>query len=98
MEDIEVQELKERLDNGEKINLIDVREEWEFEEFNLNGKLIPLGQLPTRLSELDSLKDEEIIIHCRSGNRSGQAKRFMEQQGFKKVRNLLGGTMAWEAL
>jgi len=98
MEDIEVQELKERLDNGEKINLIDVREEWEFEEFNLNGKLIPLGQIPSRLDELNDLKDEEIIVHCRSGNRSGQAKRFMEQQGFTKVRNLLGGTMAWEAL
>lgn len=98
MEDIEVQELKERLDNGEKINLIDVREEWEFEEFNLNGKLIPLGQLPSRLDELNDLKGEEIVIHCRSGNRSGQAKRFMEQQGFTKVRNLLGGTMAWEDL
>jgi len=98
MEDIEVQELKERLDNGEKINLIDVREEWEFEEFNLNGKLIPLGQIPSRLDELNDLKEEEIIVHCRSGNRSGQAKRFMEQQGFTKVRNLLGGTMAWEAL
>ena len=96
MADITVQELKERMDKGEALQLIDVREQYEFEEFNIGAKLIPLGTLPSHVAELESLKDEEIIIHCRSGNRSGQAKMYLEDLGFSKVRNVLGGMMAWQ--
>ncbi|OJJ22406.1 NADH oxidase [marine bacterium AO1-C] len=97
--DIEVTELKERLDKGEKLNIIDVREEWENEEANIAGStLIPLGDLPTRLEELEGLKGEEVIVHCKSGGRSGRAKQFMATQGFTNVRNLLGGMDAYSQL
>lgn len=91
MADIEVKELKERLDKGEKVNLIDVREEWEYAEKNLGARLIPLGSLPQRINEIESLKDEEIVVHCKTGGRSGQAKKYLESQGFTNVRNLIGG-------
>ncbi|WP_138989431.1 rhodanese-like domain-containing protein [Larkinella sp. C7] len=93
--DITVQELKERLDKGEKINLIDVREEYEFDEDNLGGKLYPLGSLPSQIDELEELQDEEVIIHCRSGARSARAQQFLEQNGFSNVRNLIGGILAY---
>ncbi|MCF2486845.1 rhodanese-like domain-containing protein [Dyadobacter sp. CY347] len=96
--DITVEELKERLDKGEDLNFYDVREEHEFEEDNLGAKLIPLAELPDHLDELESLKDEEIIIHCRSGARSGKAARFLESQGFSNVRNVLGGILAYREL
>lgn len=89
MEDITVAELKERLDKGQKFHFMDVREEWEFEEDNLGAQNIPLGELPHRLSELEKHKDDEIIVHCRSGARSGNAKKFMESKGYSKVRNVL---------
>ncbi|MBC7383208.1 MAG: rhodanese-like domain-containing protein [Bacteroidia bacterium] len=95
--DITVQELKERLDKGEKLNLIDVREHHEYEEYNIGATLIPLGDLPSGLSELGHLKNEEIVVHCRSGARSGNAKMYMESEGFTKVRNLIGGMLAWKA-
>ena len=92
MQTITVDELKARMDAGEKLNLIDCREPHEFEEFNIGGKLIPLGRFQTmQIDELEDLKEEEIIIHCRSGNRSGQAKKFLDQHGFKNVVN--GGTL-----
>ncbi|MGV3557961.1 rhodanese-like domain-containing protein [Larkinella arboricola] len=93
--DITVQELKERLDKGEKINLIDVREENEYQEDNLGGELYPLGSLPSQIDELEDRKDEEIIIHCRSGARSARAQQFLEQNGFSNVRNLTGGILAY---
>ncbi len=98
MEDITVEELKERLDKNEKFAFVDVREEWEFEEDNLGATNIPLGQLPHQLSEIDAYKNQELVVHCRSGARSGNAKRFLETKGFKKVRNLLGGLLAYRAL
>lgn len=98
MEDITVAELKERLDKGQKFHFLDVREEWEFEEDNLGAQNIPLGELPHRLSELEKHKDDEIIVHCRSGARSGNAKKFMESKGYTKVRNVLGGILAYRAL
>lgn len=98
MEDITVSELKERLDKGEKFHFLDVREEWEFEEDNLGAENIPLGELPHRISELEKFKDEEIVVHCRSGARSGNAKKFMESKGFSQVRNVLGGILAYRAL
>jgi rhodanese-related sulfurtransferase len=98
MEDITVSELKERIEKGENLNFFDVREEWEYEEDNLGAELIPLGELAHRYSELEPLKNEEIIIHCRSGARSGNAKKFLETKGFNHVRNVLGGILAYRAL
>ena len=95
--DISVVELKKRLDAGETINLIDVREQYEYDEFNLGGELIPLGTLPGKLEDLEDLKNEEVIVHCRSGARSGTAKMFLIQSGFTNVRNLLGGVLDWQA-
>ncbi|MDG1276691.1 MAG: rhodanese-like domain-containing protein [Algoriphagus sp.] len=95
MEDITVQDLKKRLDNKDKFLFLDVREEWEYEEDNLGAKNIPLGELPNRLDELEDYKNSEIIIHCRSGARSGNAKNFLTSKGFTQVRNTLGGIMAY---
>jgi rhodanese-related sulfurtransferase len=95
--DISVIELKKRLDNQESLNILDVREQYEFDEFNLNGTLIPLGELPGRLDEIEHLKDEEIIVHCRSGARSNTAKMFLSTQGYSNVRNLIGGVMDWKS-
>lgn len=97
MADITTDELKKRLDLGEKLNIFDVREPHEYEEFNIGAKLIPLGELPTRLNELNSLKDQEIIVHCRSGARSGNAKLFLEDNGFTNVKNLIGGMLDWRS-
>ncbi len=96
MNDITNTELKERLDKGEKITIIDVREPYEFEEYNIGAQLIPLGELPGKLEELAHLKDQEIVVHCRSGARSNNAKMFMMESGFTNVRNLIGGMMAWQ--
>ncbi|MDP1727504.1 MAG: rhodanese-like domain-containing protein [Bacteroidota bacterium] len=95
--DISVAELKTRMENGEKLTIIDVREPYEFDEFNIGAMLIPLGELPGKLPELEHLKNEEIIVHCRSGSRSANAKMYMQSEGFTKVRNLLGGMIAWQA-
>lgn len=96
--DITVEELKERLDKGEDLHFYDVREEHEYEEDNLGAKLIPLGELPDHVAELEPLKNEEIIIHCRSGARSGKAAKYLESQGFSNVRNVLGGILAYREL
>jgi len=72
-----------------------VREEYEYNEFNLGAKLIPLATIPMALEDLADHKEDEIVIHCRSGARSGQAQAFMRQAGFKNVRNLTGGVLAW---
>lgn len=93
--DITVEDLKARIDSGEKLNLVDVREQWEFDEANLGAILIPLQTLPNRIAELEKFKEEELIIHCRSGARSANAKKFLEQNGFKNVRNVLGGIVAY---
>jgi len=93
--DITTEELKERFDKGELVHLIDVREEHEYEEANLGGILIPLGTLPDRIEELEAWKDEEIVVHCRSGSRSANAKAFLTSKGFTNVRNLLGGILAF---
>ena len=95
--DISVIELKKYLDNQESINLIDVREQYEFDEFNIGATLIPLGELPDRLDEIAHLKNEEILIHCRSGARSGRAKDYLTAEGYANVRNVLGGMVAWQA-
>ena len=96
--DITVQELKERLESGEDLHFYDVREEHEYEEDNLGAILIPLGELPDHLDELEEIKDEEIIIHCRSGARSDKVVKFLESQGFANVRNVAGGILAYRDL
>ena len=95
MEDITVKELKDRQEKGEDLNIIDVREPQEYEQANMGAKLVPLQTLPQKVSELEDLKNEELIVHCRSGKRSANAKQYLEQQGFTKVRNLLGGIEAY---
>jgi rhodanese-related sulfurtransferase len=96
--DITVHELKERLEKGESLHFYDVREEHEYEDDNLGATLIPLGDFPDHLDELEPLKDEEIIIHCRSGARSGNAQKFLQANGFTNVRNVLGGILAYRRL
>ena len=98
MDDITVEELKTKLDKGENFVFLDVREPSEYEEFNLGAKLIPLGNLLGALNELEQHKSDEIVIHCRSGARSGNAKITLSQLGFTKVRNLLGGVLEWQRL
>jgi len=93
--DINVKELKEKISNGEDFVLIDVREPYEHEDFNVGGKLIPMGNFPAVLPELAEHKDEEIVLYCRSGRRSGIIQHMMLAQGFKNVRNLEGGMLAW---
>ncbi|MFD2245577.1 rhodanese-like domain-containing protein [Pontibacter ruber] len=95
--DITVEELKDRLNKGETPIIIDVREDWEYQESNIAGaKNIPLGTLPQRLEDLEDYKDQEVIVQCKSGNRSASAKAFLQQQGFSNVRNLLGGITAFK--
>ena len=97
MQNITPEELKNRLDAGEKISLVDVREPAENAEFNIGGQLVPLGKIQAMdADELDSLKDEEVIVYCRSGNRSGQAGLILETMGFRNVKNLTGGMLAWK--
>mgnify|MGYP001193105369 CR=1 FL=1 len=96
MNDITVEELKSKLDNNEQFVFIDVREPYEYEEFNLGARLIPLGSLLGALNDLEPYRNEEIIIHCRSGARSGAAKETLSQLGYTKVRNLLGGVLDWQ--
>ena len=96
MENITVEQLKARVDAGEKLHVLDVREPSEYEEYNLGAKLLPLGKIQgMQTDEIDDWKDEEVIIHCRSGARSVTAAQFMEMMGFKKVTNVLGGALAW---
>ncbi|MDF1698941.1 MAG: rhodanese-like domain-containing protein [Saprospiraceae bacterium] len=95
MIDITTEELKQKLDNKEDFVFIDVREPHEYEQFNLGAQLIPLGTLPHQLDQLEEHKEKEIIIHCRSGARSGNAKNYLAQLGYKNVRNLLGGVLRW---
>ena len=91
--EISVEELKRRKDAGEDLFVLDVREPHEYQICNLQGHLIPLGQLPQRVNELDP--EREIVVHCRSGKRSADAVDFLQKQGFEKVKNLAGGILAW---
>jgi rhodanese-related sulfurtransferase len=97
MDIITVEELKARIDAGEKLNLIDCREPFEYAEFNIGAKLIPLGVIQRmQIEEIEDLKEEEIIIHCRSGQRSMMACMFLDTLGFKNTKNLIGGVLAWQ--
>ena len=92
-DEITVEELKAKIDCSEDIFILDVREPHEYEICNLGGCLIPLNDLPNRMHELDS--SNEIIAHCKTGQRSAKAVEFLKQAGFKKVKNLSGGIIAW---
>ena len=94
--DITVTELKAKLNAKEDFIFIDVREPYEYEEFNLNAHLIPLGNIMEAIETYGDRKEEEIVIHCRSGQRSGMAQQFMQQAGFTNVRNLTGGVLEWK--
>lgn len=97
MENITVEELKARVDAGEQLHILDVREPDEYAEFNIGGKLVPLGKIQSlQTEEIDDWKEDEVIVHCRSGKRSLTAALFMEMQGFKNVKNLVGGVLAWQ--
>jgi rhodanese-related sulfurtransferase len=94
---ITAEDVKFRLDSGEKLNLIDVREPHENAEFNIGGQLLPLGKVQTmQIEDIEELKNEEVIVYCRSGNRSGQAALMLETFGFTDVKNLTGGMLAWK--
>ncbi|HNV97976.1 MAG TPA: rhodanese-like domain-containing protein [Chitinophagales bacterium] len=95
--DITVEELKQRMDAGEDLLIIDVREQHEYQEFNIGAVHIPLSTVPMRMYDFDDEKDREIIVHCRSGVRSNTAKMMMMQSGFTNVRNLIGGMLEWQA-
>jgi rhodanese-related sulfurtransferase len=95
--DISVTDLKARMDAGDTdFVLIDVREPNEHQAFNVGGELIPVGSIASALPNLQSYADKEVIVYCRSGARSGMAQGLLQQAGFKNVRNLTGGMMAWQ--
>ena len=97
MNNITVEELKKRLDAGEELHIVDVREPHENAEFNIGGILIPLGKIQSmQIDEIEDLKEKEVILYCRSGNRSGQACMFLDAMGFKNTKNLVGGMLAWQ--
>jgi adenylyltransferase/sulfurtransferase len=88
-----VKELKRRIDAGEDVQLIDVREPYEYQIAQIGGKLIPQNDVPNRLAEID--REREVIVHCRSGARSQRIAEFLKQAGYPKVVNLAGGILAW---
>jgi sulfur-carrier protein adenylyltransferase/sulfurtransferase len=90
---ISVQELKRRIDAGEDVQLIDVREPWEAQIAQIGGKLIPQNDVPNRLAEID--RDREVVVHCKGGGRSQRIAEFLRQQGYERVANLAGGIGAW---
>jgi rhodanese-related sulfurtransferase len=97
MENITVEEVKTRIDAGEELHLVDVREPYENADFNIGGILLPLGEIRSmQIDEIEDLKDKEIILYCRSGNRSAQAAMFLETMGFENTKNLVGGILAWQ--
>ena len=91
---IDPTEVKQKLDRGDDFMLIDVREPHEYQIARIPGaKLIPLGELPKHLNELD--RDTEIVMHCKSGGRSQQAVDLLKANKFSNVRNMTGGITAW---
>lgn len=96
MKHITVNELKSRIDAGEKLNIIDVREDSERADFHFGGTHYRLGRIQGMdVDELQDMKDQELIVYCRSGNRSQTACLMLEQMGFKNTVNVSGGTLDW---
>ncbi|MCW3464037.1 rhodanese-like domain-containing protein [Chitinophaga nivalis] len=99
MQNITAEELKQRIDNGEALHIVDVREPHEHADFNIGGVLVPLGQIQLmQVDELEALKEKELIVYCRSGNRSGQACMILDTLGFTNTKNLVGGMLNWQNL
>jgi rhodanese-related sulfurtransferase len=98
MQQIDAQSLNSRLQNGESINLLDVREEIEFHTYNIGGKNIPLSKLNEQLSLINVNKSDEIIVICKAGLRSTTAQAILIENGFKNVKNLTGGLLALQRL
>lgn len=97
MKEISVEELKQKLDSGSKVNLIDCREPHEYAEANLGAKLVPLAKIQTmQIDEIEDLKGEEVIIYCRSGRRSTMACMVLDTLGFTDTYNVTGGILAWQ--
>ncbi|MBX9779007.1 MAG: rhodanese-like domain-containing protein [Chitinophagaceae bacterium] len=97
MKTITVEELKAKIDAGEPINLVDVREPHEHAEFNIGGLLLPLGNIQTmQIDAIEDLRDQTVYVYCRSGNRSGQACLMLDTFGFKDTYNVVGGMLAWK--
>lgn len=95
-QDITVHELRTRITAGEQLAILDVRQPDERAEAAIEPSIfIPLNELPERISELKHLCNSELVVYCRSGNRSSQAHMFLELSGFTSVRNLIGGMIAW---
>ena len=95
MKEINVQELKEMQDNKENFQFIDVREPNEFEEANMNAELIPLGEIPESVDKIK--RDQKVVVHCRSGKRSANAIKWLEQNHqFDNLYNLKGGILAYQ--
>jgi adenylyltransferase/sulfurtransferase len=88
-----VKELKGRIDAGEKVYILDVREPYEYQIAQIGGKLIPQNEVAQRLSEID--REREVIVQCHSGIRSQRIAEFLKQQGYPRVVNLAGGITAW---
>ncbi len=93
MKEITVQELKQKLDNQEDFQFIDVREPHEAEISHIGAKLIPMGEIMDHIEEIS--RSKPVIVHCRSGQRSGVVVQALEKQGFTNVMNLKGGILAW---
>jgi adenylyltransferase/sulfurtransferase len=93
MKEISVQELKQLIDNKEDFQLIDVREPHEYEICNLGAPLIPMNEVPDNLDKIS--KDKKLVIHCRSGARSGRIVEYLEQSGYTNAHNLKGGILEW---
>ncbi len=97
MQTITPEEVKERMDRGEVLHLVDVREPFENAEFNIGGILLPVGNIRSmQVDEIEDLKNEEVIFYCRSGSRSGQACQILDMMGFTNTKNLVGGMLAWQ--
>jgi len=93
---ISVEALRARIDAGEQLHILDVRQPEERAEFALEPSLfIPLHELPERVGELEHLRNSELLVYCQSGNRSGQACMFLELSGFSNILNLSGGMLTW---
>jgi rhodanese-related sulfurtransferase len=98
MELIQPEVVKEKLDAGTPIHLVDVRQPEEHADFNIGGTLLPLGQVQAMaIDDIEHLRNEEVICYCRSGQRSMQAAMLLESMGFTNVKNLVGGMIGWES-
>ncbi|MFN5422780.1 MAG: rhodanese-like domain-containing protein [bacterium] len=97
MKTIDVHQLKSKIETEPNLHLVDVREPAEHDEFNVGGILLPLGDIRVGdVESIESLKDQEVVLYCRSGNRSGQAALILESMGFTNVINVVGGMLSWK--